>query len=156
MKDTLQVAIIGLAGVGLGGAITLLSQAMNIRAQNRHRRQEELRSIREQRRARMLDAVAGLLEAADIQSDSFSYSVVLRHVLHSQLLLDPREKEERNLAESISRLAWAVHEYIPVQSQDIGDKSMEAQRVLGAQAEVTERCRRIAWSGAAGLSLPEI
>jgi hypothetical protein len=33
---------------------------------------------------------------------------------------------------------------------------MEAQRVLGAQAEVTERCRCIAWSGAAGLSLPEI
>ena len=131
MKDSLRVAIIGLAGVVLGGAITLLSQAMNIRAQNRHRRQEELRSIREQRRARMLDAVAGLLEAADIQSDSFSYSVVLRHVLHSQLLLDPREKEERNLVESISRLAWAVHEYIQVQSQDIGDKSMEAQRVLG-------------------------
>jgi hypothetical protein len=156
MKDTLQVAIIGLAGVGIGGAITLLSQAMSIRAQNRHRRQEELRSIREHRRARMLDAVAGLLDAADIQSDSFCYSVVLRHVHHSQLLLDPRVKEERNIAESISRLAQAVHEYIPVQSQDIGDKSREAQNVLRAQAEVTERCRRIAWTGTAGFSLTEI
>lgn len=156
MKDTLQVAIIGFAGVVLGGAITLLSQALNIRAQDRHRRQEELRSTREQRRERMLDAVAALLDASDIQSDSFSYTLVLRHVHHSQLLLDPREKEERNLAESIGNLAWAVHEYIPVQSQDIANKSREVQNVLRAQAEVTERSRRIAWTGAAGFSLPEI
>lgn len=67
----------------------------------------------------MLDAVSGLLDAADVQSDSFSYTLVLRHVHHSQLLLDPREKSEWDLAEAIGKLAQAVHEYMPVQCHDI-------------------------------------
>lgn len=160
MKDTLQVAMIGLAGVALGGviggSITILSQAMNIRAQTRLRQLEEIRAIRAQRRDRILDAIAGLLESADIQSDSFSYTLVLRHVHHAQLLLDTREKEERDLAEAIGKLARAVHDYIPVQSHDITDKSAEAQNVLRAQAEVTVKCRRTIWTGAHGFPLPEI
>jgi hypothetical protein len=155
MTDGIQGALIGLGGVLAGSAVSFVAQLINLRAQRRnltdqHRADEILRA-RERRRDRLLDAIAGLMATTDPQSTDFNYSNMLRHVHHAQLLLDPRVSEELSLNQAISNLGLAVHEYSAVKHLDISEKDFETRRILEAQSGVVEGCRRLVWTGGAGL-----
>jgi hypothetical protein len=155
MTDAIQTALIGLGGVLLGSGGALVAQIVGIRAQRRHQetqlRGDEILHTRERRRDRLLDAVAGALASGDPQSADFSYTTILRHVHHAQLLLDPKIPEELRLNQAISELASAVHDYYPVKHLGVDAKTAEVQRILRAQSEMVESCRRMVWTGSAGL-----
>jgi hypothetical protein len=147
MNETLLGAIVGLVGVLLGGIITTISQG-------RQRLQDEIRNARGQRREMLLASVAGLLESSEPQSEDLSYTTILKHVHHSQLLLDPKKGDERELIRAINELAWAVHEYIPIKGISHPQAKARMNRILNAHSDVTEKCRQILWSEADGFRLP--
>jgi hypothetical protein len=152
MNYAIQTALIGLGGVILGQIINSQTQRQNLAEQ---RRGDEIIRARERRRERLLDAVAGLLEVSDPQSENFNYTNVLKHTHHAQLLLDPCVQEERELNNTISELAGAVHNFIPVKHLDISQKVDETQRLLKAQSAVAEKCRFIVWSGSKSLRITD-